>query len=64
MEWVELVEMGCNRLAGADAERIRAAVVEFEAAGAALPKDCPADLYGAGDSAERIVAELAGVEVP
>ena len=59
-EWVELVEAGCNRLVGADPEAILAAVAGFEAAGAALPSDRPADLYGEGHSAEKIVSVLAG----
>jgi len=58
-EWVELVSAGCNRLAGADPEAIAAAVDAFEAAGAALPGGRPADLYGNGHAAERIVAALA-----
>ena len=58
-EWVELVEAGCNRLAGADADTIVGAVAAFEAAGAVLPADRPADLYGDGHSARRIVRLLA-----
>jgi len=54
-EWVELVEMGCNRLAGADPERILAAVEEIESAGASLPGADAGDLYGDGHSAERIL---------
>jgi len=61
-EWVELVAAGCNRLAGADAGAIVAAVEAFEAVGAALPAGRPADLYGDGHAAERIVAVLAGGE--
>ncbi len=45
-EWVELVEAGCNRLAGADPERILKAVSDFEAAGATLSAESPSDLYG------------------
>ena len=59
-EWVELVEAGCNRIVGADAERILAAVAEFEAADGQLPPDRPTDLYGSGRSAEGIIAILAG----
>jgi UDP-GlcNAc3NAcA epimerase len=62
-EWVELVEAGCNRLAGARTDAIVAAVEAFETGGAAppeLPPDRPADLYGDGTSAERIVRILAG----
>jgi len=60
-EWVELVEAGCNRVVGADPQAIGRAVSEFEAAGASLPPDRPADLYGDGHSAEKIVALLRGV---
>ncbi len=61
-EWVELVEAGCNRLAGARTETILAAVAAFETGGPAapeLPADRPTDLYGDGHSAERIVRTLA-----
>jgi len=57
-EWVELVESGCNRVVGADAETIVGAVEAFEAAGAALPPGRPADLYGDGHAAEYIVRLL------
>jgi len=59
-EWVELVEAGCNRLAGADTEAILSAVGAFEASDAQLPADRPTDLYGDGRSAEAIVSILAG----
>ena len=59
-EWVELVEAGCNRLAGADAEAILAATRAFESHGAGLPGDRPSGLYGDGRSADRIAAILAG----
>ena len=59
-EWVELVEAGCNRLAGAETEAILAAVGAFEAADVQLPADRPKDLYGDGRSAEAIVSVLAG----
>ena len=58
-EWVELVEAGCNRLVGADCEKILSGVAEFESIGG-LPEDRPADLYGDGRSAEKIVAILSG----
>ena len=58
-EWVELVEIGCNRLAGADAGRILSAVAEIEIGGAALPKGEHGWRYGDGHSAARIVALLA-----
>ncbi len=57
-EWVELVEAGCNRVVGAKAETILAAVSEFEAAGCSLPTDRPKDLYGDGDASEKIVRIL------
>jgi UDP-N-acetylglucosamine 2-epimerase len=57
-EWIELVEAGCNRVVGADPKAIGRAVADFEAAGASLPPDRPADLYGDGHGAEKIVALL------
>jgi UDP-N-acetylglucosamine 2-epimerase len=63
-EWVELVECGCNRLAGADPEAAVAAVNAFESADAAFPADRPENLYGDGKSAERIVELLAGERPP
>jgi UDP-N-acetylglucosamine 2-epimerase len=56
-EWVETVASGWNRLAGADPDRIRAAVTQAVAPGG------PRDLsdYGGGHAAEavvRCVAEL------
>jgi UDP-GlcNAc3NAcA epimerase len=59
-EWVELVEAGCNRIAGAAPEAIRQAVDAFEGEGASLPADRPDDLYGDGHSAENIAAVLTG----
>lgn len=53
-EWVELLETGGTRLAGADPPRIRAAI---EAALAHTP-DYSRDFYGAGDAAERAVRAL------
>jgi UDP-N-acetylglucosamine 2-epimerase len=52
-EWVELVEVGWNRLAGADRERIVAAA---RASLASPPAAGVAGLYGDGHAAERIVA--------
>ncbi len=51
-EWVELVECGWNRLAGADPEKMHAAVL------AGPPAASAGDLsfYGDGHAAERIVA--------
>ena len=56
-EWVELVEAGCNRLAGVDAQAILAAVRAFESGGG-LPATRPSDLYGDGQSADRMVRLL------
>ena len=58
-EWVELVEAGCNRLAGADPGAILSAVAAFESGGARLPESSRGDLYGDGRSAEKIVQILA-----
>jgi UDP-GlcNAc3NAcA epimerase len=52
-EWVELIESGWNRLAGADAERIAYAI-----ANAHMPPTHPS-LYGRGNAAAEIVAVLA-----
>jgi UDP-N-acetylglucosamine 2-epimerase len=57
-EWVELVEAGCNRLAGADTDRVLSAVAAFEAGGAAIPHVQAEDIYGDGHSAEKIVRAL------
>jgi UDP-GlcNAc3NAcA epimerase len=51
-EWEETLAGGCNALAGADADRIVAAV---ERAAAAGPWG---DCYGAGDAGARVVAAL------
>lgn len=58
-EWVELVEAGCNRLAGADPAAILAAVAAFEAGGGPVSDGGRGDLYGDGHSAEKIVRILA-----
>jgi UDP-GlcNAc3NAcA epimerase len=47
--WVELVEAGWNTIAGADPDRIAAALAEPAPPGEATP------LYGAGDAAEKVV---------
>jgi UDP-N-acetylglucosamine 2-epimerase len=52
-EWVELVEVGWNRLAGADRKRIVAAARDSLAS---LPSAGTIGLYGEGHAAERIVA--------
>ena len=59
-EWVELIEAGCNRLAGARTEAILAAVGAFEGADAQLPTDRPKYLYGNGRSADKIADILGG----
>lgn len=51
-EWVETVETGWNTLAGADTERILAAVAAI-----ARPAARP-DVYGDGHAAEKVVASL------
>jgi UDP-N-acetylglucosamine 2-epimerase len=53
-EWVETVAAGWNRLSGVDPEAIVAAVRASDSV-RGLPRP---DLYGAGDSARRIVAGL------
>lgn len=53
-EWMETVEVGWNRLAGTDCNRIIDAV---QAALAHVPQEHPA-LYGDGQACERIVAAL------
>ncbi len=52
-EWVETVELGWNRLVGASAEAIVAAVSEVTLAVPTVPEASP---YGQGDSARKIVA--------
>ncbi len=54
-EWVELVEHGFNRLAGADRERILSLYAETE-----FELDFDLDLYGGGHASEKIVSELLG----
>jgi UDP-GlcNAc3NAcA epimerase len=51
-EWVELVDTGWNTLAGADTEKIVAALDNFR-----IPDEYPA-LYGDGHCAEKIIDEL------
>ena len=63
-EWVELVEAGCNRVAGVRPEAVVDAVRHFEAAGTSLPADRPTDLYGDGRSSEKIAAMLLEVAGP
>ncbi len=58
-EWVELVEAGCNVVAGTDAERIVRAVGAIEDRGAANPLIADPHLYGDGHCAEAIVRILA-----
>lgn len=57
-EWIELVEHGVNRLAGADEELIVRLASEARWPEAGLP----AELYGAGDSSTQIVRALARFE--
>lgn len=59
-EWVELVQVGCNKLAGAQAHAIVAAVDGFESAGLSQPQG-QTGLYGDGHSARKIVELLTEV---
>jgi UDP-N-acetylglucosamine 2-epimerase len=54
-EWVETLESGANRLAGADPRRIRRAVRDVED----LRVRSPRRLYGRGRAAEAIAREIA-----
>jgi UDP-N-acetylglucosamine 2-epimerase len=59
-EWVETLEGGANRLAGADPARIRRAVRDIERA---RPRWSPGHLYGrgrAGDAVARVVSSFLG----
>lgn len=51
-EWVELVRAGWNTIAGADPDRIAAALAD------PMPPPDTAQLYGAGDAAEKVVERL------
>lgn len=54
-EWVELVDVGANRLVAADAEAIASALQQFR------PQiQASADLFGTGKAARSIVDELCG----
>jgi UDP-GlcNAc3NAcA epimerase len=52
-EWVELVELGVNRLVGTDAAAIAEAVAGH------VFRDVQADVYGDGRASQRIAAALA-----
>lgn len=54
-EWVELVELGANRLVGADAEKITASLSDSLNSG-----NFQETIYGQGDAGSRIVASLVG----
>jgi UDP-GlcNAc3NAcA epimerase len=56
-EWVELLDMGCNVLAGADTIAILKAVNEFETSSFSLT-NFHQQLYGDGHSAEKIIEVL------
>jgi len=60
-EWVELVEAGWNRVAGADSSKILATVAEAEKSTVMKPADNAVQLYGDGHSAEKIAAILSQV---
>ena len=57
-EWVELVQAGCNQIVGADSSRILAAVVRAESTVEAGSAGHAAELYGDGQSADKIVSIL------
>jgi UDP-N-acetylglucosamine 2-epimerase len=63
-EWVELVQAGCNTLAGADTAGILEALERIEARGGANPPAAGPPLYGNGHSAEAIVRILAAEARP
>lgn len=54
-EWVELVELGVNRLVGADAEKIAASLSSSLNSGSTQKT-----IYGLGDAGSKIVASLVG----
>jgi UDP-GlcNAc3NAcA epimerase len=54
-EWTELLEIGANRLVGADADAIAAAIRTRPG----MPE--VTDIYGSGDASVRIAQALAGV---
>jgi UDP-GlcNAc3NAcA epimerase len=56
-EWVELVEIGANRLAGTD----RDAIVEAVNDNFGKQIECTRELYGGGNAAEKIVAHLSAI---
>jgi len=58
-EWVETVEAGWNRIAGADTDKIIEAFLEAEA-----PETGHTNLYGDGRAAEKIVNGLTGLIQP
>lgn len=51
-EWVELVQIGANRLVGCDSGKIRSALLED------VYVSTVGEIYGSGDSASRIVEKL------
>jgi len=57
-EWVELVEIGTNILAGADKEKIIEAYKKFTNNLSLTTKHYPLNLYGDGRASEKIVEEL------
>ncbi|MCB0345773.1 MAG: UDP-N-acetylglucosamine 2-epimerase (non-hydrolyzing) [Bdellovibrionales bacterium] len=58
-EWCELVQYGCNILTGASREKITLAYTDS----AQLPMNAPTDIFGSGDSAEKIVGILTSFAV-
>jgi len=57
-EWVELVESGCNRLAGADPDAILGAVTDFESTDTSCVIGTARNLFGDGHSAEKLLSIL------
>jgi UDP-N-acetylglucosamine 2-epimerase len=57
-EWVETLEGGANRLAGADPARIRRAVRAIERS---RPRWSPGRVYGRGQAAESVARVVSGL---
>lgn len=60
-EWVELVRLSCNRVAGTDTDSILAAVDKAEKQVAKKPTLGPPMLYGDGKAAAKIVSILGNI---
>jgi UDP-GlcNAc3NAcA epimerase len=55
IEWVELVQIGCNQVVGADSSRILDAVNKAEENARMNSVGKPTELYGDGHSALKVV---------